>query len=103
MRNLTQLGIIEREFSVDVGIKERANIRRGTYKLMDNYFRFWYFFAFINYMDLEAGDVDGVYEYAIAPLLHEFIAFTLEDICRQYVQELQKANALSFRYAKMGG
>ncbi len=54
-------------------------------------------------MDLEAGDVDGVYEYAIAPLLHEFIAFTFEDICRQYVQELQKANALSFRYAKMGG
>lgn len=102
LRNLTQLGIIEREFSVDAGIKERANTRRGTYKLTDNYFRFWYSFAFTNYSDLEAGDVDGVYEYAIAPRLHEFAAFTFEDICRQYVQELQKANVLPFRYMKMG-
>lgn len=102
LRNLIELGIIEREFSVDAGTKERANTNRGTYKLTDNYFRFWYAFAFTNYSDLEAGDVDGVYEYAVEPLLHEFASFTFEDICRQYVQELKKANSLPFRYTKMG-
>ncbi len=102
LRNLTQLGIIDREFSVEAGTKERANANRGTYKLTDNFFRFWYAFAFTNYSDLEAGDVDGVYTYAIEPMLHEYAAFTFEDICRQFVQELQKENALPFRYAKMG-
>ena len=64
LRNLIELGIIEREFSVDAGIKERANTSRGTYKLTDNFFRFWYVFAFANYSDLEAGDADGVYTQA---------------------------------------
>lgn len=102
LRNLIELGIIEREFSVDAGTKERANTNRGTYKLTDNFFRFWYAFAFTNYSDLETGDVDGVYRYAIEPQLHEFASFTFEDICRQYVQRLQTANALPFRYSKMG-
>lgn len=102
LRNLIELGIIEREFSADAGTKELANTNRGIYKLTDNFFRFWYAFAFTNYSDLEAGDVDGVYTYAVEPLLHEFAAFTFEDICRQYVQKLQIENRLSFRYAKMG-
>lgn len=102
LRNLMELGIIEREFSVDAGIKERANTSRGTYKLTDNFFRFWYAFAFTNYSDLEAGDVDGVYAYEIEPLLHEYASFTFEEICRQFVQAQQKKNALPFRYFRMG-
>lgn len=35
-------------------------------------------------------------------MLHEYASFTFEDICLQYVQELQKANALPFRYSKIG-
>lgn len=102
LRNLIELGIIQREFSVDAGTKVRANTNRGTYRLTDNFFRFWYAFAFANYSDLEIGDVDGVYTYGVEPLLHEFASYTFEDICRQFVQELQKANALPFRYSKMG-
>lgn len=102
LRNLIELGIIEREFSVDTGIKERANARRGLYKLTDHFFRFWYAYAFANYSDLENGDADGVYSYVIEPSLHEFASPAFEVICRQYVQRLQKANALPFRYAQMG-
>lgn len=102
LRNLIELGVIEREFSVDAGTKEKANLNRGIYKLTDKFFRFWYAFAFTNYSDLETGDVDGVYEYEIDPFLHEFAALSFEDICRQYVQKLQKANVLPFRYAQIG-
>ena len=55
----------------------------GTYKLTDNFFRFWYAFAFTNYSDLEAGDVDGVYTYEIEPFLHEYASFTFEEVSRQ--------------------
>lgn len=102
LKNLIELGIVEREFSVDARIKEQGNRNRGTYRLTDNFFRFWYAFGFGNLSQLEDGDVDGVYEYAVEPALHEFAAFVFEDICREFVREMQKKNALPFRYAKMG-
>lgn len=102
LRNLIELGIIEREFSVDTGIKERANTNRGIYKLTDNFFRFWYSSVFTNYSDLEAGDVNGVYKYSIEPNINEFASLAFEDVCRQFIQELQKTGSLPFRYSKMG-
>ena len=102
LKNLIELGIVEREFSVDAGTKEKANSGRGIYRLTDNFFRFWYAFGFANYSQLEDGDVDGVYEYIIEPALHAFASFAFEDICREFVREMQKAGALPFRYAKMG-
>lgn len=72
LKNLIELGIVEREFSVDAGTKEKANTNRGTYRLTDNFFRFWYAFGFANLSQLEDGNVEGVYEYLVAPALHEF-------------------------------
>ena len=102
MKYLIELEIIEREFSVDDGTKERANTNRGLYRLTDNFFRFWYAFVFTNFSELEGGDVDGVFEYAIKPSLHEFASFVFEDVCREYVRTQQKANKLPFRYKNMG-
>lgn len=102
LKNLIELGIVEREFSVDAKTKEQANGNRGTYRLTDNFFRFWYAFGFANFSQLEDGDVDGVYEYIVEPALHEFASFAFEDVCREFVRELQKKNALPFRFAKMG-
>lgn len=102
LRSLIELGIIEREFSVDAGNNEKANAGRGIYKLSDNFFRFWYAFAFTNISDLESNDVQGVYTYVIEPQLHRFASFTFEDICKEYIKELKKENALPFRYEKMG-
>ena len=102
LKNLIELGIVEREFSVDAKIKEQANSSRGTYRLTENFFRFWYAFGFANFSQLEDGDVDGVYEFVVEPALHEFASFTFEDVCRAFVREMQKRNELPFRYAKMG-
>ena len=102
LKNLIELGIVEREFSVDAKNKEQASSGRGTYRLTDNFFRFWYAFGFANFSQLEDGDVDGVYEYVVKPALHEFASFAFEDICREFVREMQKKNELPFRYAKMG-
>lgn len=102
LKNLIELGIVEREFSVDSKTKEKANANRGTYRLTDNFFRFWYAFGFANFSQLEDGDVDGVYDFVIAPVLHEFSSFAFEEVCKEFVKELQKNNELPFRYAKMG-
>lgn len=41
LKKLIELGIVEREFSADAKTKEQANSSRGTYRLTDNFFRFW--------------------------------------------------------------
>lgn len=102
LKNLMDLGVIEREYSVDAGSRERSSVSRGSYRLRDNFFRFWYAFVFTNYSELESGDVDGVYDYVIAPELHKFASYAFEDVCREYVREQQKAGKLPFRYAEMG-
>lgn len=102
LKNLIELGVVEREFSVSESVKEKANTNKGLYRITDNFFRFWYAFVFTNISELDGGDVDGVYKYSIEPQLHEFAAMPFEDICREYVRELQKAGKLPFRYAKMG-
>ncbi len=102
LKNLIELGIVEREFSVDAKLKEQANSSRGTYRLTDNFFRFWYAFGFANFSQLEDGDVNGVYEFVVEPELHKFAPFAFKDVCREFVREMQKKNELPFRYAKMG-
>ncbi len=102
LKNLIELGIVAKEFSVDAKPKEKSNSGRGIYRLTDNFFRFWYAFGFANYSQLEDGDVEGVYEYVVKPALHEFASFAFEDVCREFVREMLKENELPFRYSKMG-
>jgi AAA+ ATPase superfamily predicted ATPase len=102
LKHLIELGIVEREFSIDSKIKEKANTNRGTYRLTDNFFRFWYAFGFTNFSQLEDGDTEGVYSHVVAPALNEFASYSFEDICKEFVKEMQKNNLLPFRYAKMG-
>ena len=102
LKKLIELEIIKREFSVDDGMKERANTNRGLYRLTDNFFRFWYAFVFTNYSELESGDAGGVFEYAIKPNLHEFASFAFEDVCREYIRKMQRNGKLPLRYQRMG-
>lgn len=102
LKNLIDLEIVEREFSVSDGIKERANSNRGLYRLTDNFFRFRYSFVFTSYSELEAGDVDRVYEYTVKLHLHEYTSFIFEDVCLEYVRVLNRKGELSCRYAKIG-
>ncbi|MCC8047209.1 MAG: ATP-binding protein [Clostridiales bacterium] len=102
LRNLIELGIVEREFPVDYQIKEAANTKRGIYRLTDHFFRFWYRFGFANLSQLEDGDVEGVFTWSVEPELSDFSASSFEDACKEFVKELQKKGNLPFRYAKMG-
>jgi AAA+ ATPase superfamily predicted ATPase len=102
LKNLMELGIIERAFSVDTSIKERGNKGRWQYHLNDHFFRFWYTFGFSNFSQLEDGDAAGVYKYVIEPNLHAFASFTFEEVCQEFLRKKQKNNELPFRYAKIG-
>ncbi len=102
LKCLIELGLMEREFSVDDGIKTKANTNRGLYRLTDNFFRFWYAFIFPNISELDSSDADGFYKYIIEPDLHEYASLAFEDVCRQYIRNMQRCRRLPFRYEHMG-
>ncbi|MDY4920905.1 MAG: ATP-binding protein [Phascolarctobacterium sp.] len=102
LKNLIDLGIVEREFPVAASIKERANSQRGLYKLVDNYFRFWYAFVFPNISELEAGEVNAVFNFLIVPELDRYTSYVFENICQQYLRVLNRKSKLPFYATSMG-
>lgn len=100
--NLIELGIIQREFSILDKIKEQANVQRGIYKLTDNFFKFWYAYVFPNTSYLELGDTEGVYEYNIKDTLNHFCSNSFENICINYLQNMNMKNELPFRFNQIG-
>jgi AAA+ ATPase superfamily predicted ATPase len=80
----------------------KANIQNGIYKLKNNYFKFYFRFIFPNLSELEFGDVEGIYENAIYPLLNEYTSYIFEDVCIQYMRKLNKSNGLPIRFIKIG-
>lgn len=102
LKNLIDLEIIKREFSMLEGVKEQARSSHGLYKLTDHFFCFWYRFIFTNYSELENDDVEGVYRYSIQPQLHEYASFPFEEICIQYLREKNKKDQLPFHFTSIG-
>ena len=102
LKNLMEIGIVEREFSILSTMKERAGSGRGLYQLTDAYFRFWYAFLYSSHSELEAGDVQGVWQHVIAPQLHEFVSRTYEKVCIEHLRVRNQAGELPFHFVKIG-
>lgn len=102
LKNLIELGIVEREFSALSSAKERANSSKGLYNLTDNYFRFWYAFCYSNLSELEMDDALGVWEDYIEGSLHDFASKSFEKVCIEYMYSMNKQRKLPFRFSKIG-
>lgn len=100
--NLIELGILEREFSIDEGASERSKRGRGIYRITCSYFKFWYRFVFPNISELEDGDEEGVYSYVVEPHLQEYVSFAFEEVCREYVKRISRRGRLDFRIGRIG-
>ena len=90
LKNLIELGIVKREFSVDAKIKEQANGNRGTYKLTDNFFRFWYRFVPANMSAIDSGRIQKSYANSIKKNLPDYMGLTFEHMCRDYLLYYEK-------------
>ena len=97
LKNLIELYIVEKEFPALSKDKAKSNASGGSYVLTDNFFRFWYSFAFRNLTDLENDDADGVWENDIQNSLHHFASKVFEQLSIEYIYAMNKAKALPFR------
>lgn len=102
IKNLIEVGLLEREFPAGIGLQEQGKPQRGLYRVCDNFFRFWYAYVYGNHSALEIGDVAGVWQHDIEPTLNSFCATPYEDMCRAWTLRANAAGALPIRCSCVG-
>ena len=81
---LRELGLVKRETPVTERAPQKS--KKGVYKIVDNYVKFWFRFVLPNRSLIESGNADLVYQQMIAPDLSQYMGEIFEDICRQYIE-----------------
>lgn len=102
LKNLVELGIVKKEVPSLKMKSKQISASKGIYILTDNFFRFWFAFAFRNFTDLERDDAEGVWYNEVEPNLHDFSSKAFEDVCLDYLYILNKSNKLPFRMSTAG-
>lgn len=102
LKNLMELGLVEREFSVLASAREKTVRGKGLYRLADAFFRFWYAFCYANASELVMGEGAALYRYQIEPRLSEFVAPVFEKICIEALRRLNAEEALPFHFLRVG-
>ena len=102
LKNLIDLGIIKREFSILSPLQDKTNSAKGNYSLVDNLFRFWYAFCNPNISGLESDRVDLIWKHLIKNELHRFASKAFEEICTDYLMRKNDEEKLPFWFSNVG-
>ena len=102
LKNLLELSVVDKEFPVLATKNEKVSAQKGSYILTDNFFRFWYAFAYRNLTDLEANAAELVWDTEIADELHNFASRSFEVVCKDYLLLLSRQKLLPFRITDAG-
>jgi AAA+ ATPase superfamily predicted ATPase len=97
LTSLISLGIVKKEKPITETVSKRS-----IYLLADQMFRFWYRFVFPNMSTIVGGLGEGIYDNEVAPQLNAFMGLAFEQMCKQYMLKLAKANGLPFFFGKIG-
>jgi AAA+ ATPase superfamily predicted ATPase len=98
LKSLIALGIVKK----DLPITETTS-KKSIYLLDDMMFRFWYRFVFPNMSGIVSGLGRTIYDFEVSENLSAYMGLIYEEICKQYLIEEAKKNALPFFTAKAGG
>lgn len=98
---LGKLHIIRRELPITEKNPERS--KKSLYKIDDPFFRFWFRFVLPNVSKIEE-DAERAYDEDIHPFLDQFVSFSFEDVCKEFLVELNKnkQNGLPLRFTRIG-
>lgn len=100
IKNLMELGILEKDFSVDT--EGRENLQKGLYGIKNRYVDFTYQFLFSNEVELSKLGAEEFYRQRIRPDLKAYVQKTFAAICREYIESENRKNALPFPVKSVG-
>ena len=100
IKNLMELGILEKDFSVDT--EGRDNLQKGLYGIANRYVDFTYRFLFGKEEILTEIGAKEFYQNFIKPNMANFVQKSFADICREYLEIENRKNTLPFSIKSVG-
>ena len=102
LKNLVELGILTKEYPVLSTAKDFTKKNLGEYKIFDNFFRFWFFYAYPYLSELSLNAQEEIWEDVIAPDLHRFSSKAFENVCIDYLIAIRLKKQTPFRFRHIG-
>lgn len=99
LNTLQEMRLVER--LVPATESQPHKSKRGIYRLLDHYFRFWFRFVFPNRSLLERGEVEQVRRQVEAEL-DQYVGLAFESVCREYLWQLYREGGLPFMPRTVG-
>ncbi len=96
LKHLIQLDLVEK--LVPIGEEGKENVKKGLYRIRDNFFSFWYRFIFPNLSELMLGHADDIYQTKIEPFLDEYIQEYFADVCSEFLKLMNLHQRLPEQY-----
>lgn len=100
IKNLMELGIVEKDFSVDT--EGRDHLQKGLYGIRNHYVDFTYQFLLGKEEILEELGAKEYFRRFIQPQMKRFAQKTFAEICREYMETANRKNALPFPVKSIG-
>lgn len=100
LKNLMELEIIEKVFSVDTDGYE--NTKKGLYRISNPFVNFYYNFLYSNQSKLYSVSPKEFYNTYISPVLRFYVSYYFNIVCSQYLDEKNNRNKLPFVYNRCG-
>ena len=100
LKNLIKLDIVEKVFSADTDSNE--NVKKGLYRVRDNFLNFWYRFVFPNQSMIAIGQGEWVYEERIKNDFFHYQRESFSQLCLEYLKLMAKHKRLRNDYDTWG-
>ena len=102
LKNLTELGIIKKEFSTSATTKDKVNNSKGEYIICDNLFSFYYKYIFHYMGEYELAKSNILWNALIKNDLHHFSSKAFENVCIGYLYNLASKGELPGAFINFG-
>jgi len=100
LKTLQDLRLVERR--VPITETSPGKSRKGLYRIVDPFLRFWMRFVYSEASAVEGGEAGEVIEQVLRPVWSDFVAPVFEQICRQHVRRSPQDLGLEWRPAVVG-
>ena len=85
INNLVELGLVIKELPALSSAKDKSKKSQGEYIIADNFFRFWFAYAYPYLTALSMGQVANVWTNLIEKNLHHLSSRAFENVCSYYL------------------
>lgn len=100
MKNLAAFDIVKKVVSFETGGWDNA--KKGVYAIASPYVDFWFTFVYPHTSDLYIMEPEKFYDEYIAPGLDIYLSKYFSDVCREYLELLNKIGKLPIKLEKLG-